>query len=110
MNSPTNPFKLQGYEKFWSVLLGGGMATATVTLVLWGLSGVSDQIPPLTSEAIVAAITGVIVTFFNAANVYVTANTTSSGEVAGGEADLEAKEEEAKEEKAEKTIEENPTE
>lgn len=78
-----NPLKLVGYEKFWSVLLGGGMSTAVVTLALWGLSGVSDKIPEMTSEAITAAITGVIVTLFNAANVFVTANTTPEGEVAG---------------------------
>lgn len=71
-----NPFKLVGYEKAWNVLLGGGMATSVVTLVLWGVSYFSDKIPELTSEAIAAGITGVIITLFNAANVYVTANTT----------------------------------
>ena len=82
-----NPLKLVGYEKFWSVLLGGGMSTATVTLVLWGLSAINDKIPEMTSEAVVAGITGVIVTLFSAANAYVTANTTQEGEVAGKEDD-----------------------
>lgn len=81
---PSNPFKLQGYEKFWSVLLGGGMSTAVITLILWAI-GPSMGLPVQTPEALTAAITGVIVTLFNAANVFVTANTTTSGEVAGKE-------------------------
>lgn len=86
---PSNPFKLVGYEKFWGVLLGGGMSTAVVTLVLWGLSGISDKIPDMTSEAVVSAITGVIITLFNAATTFITANTTPAGEVAGKENTLE---------------------
>jgi hypothetical protein len=76
--TPSNPFRIAGFEKFWVALLGGTMSAAVTTLVLWALSSTTSSalIPPPESAAVVGAISGVIGTIFTATLVYLTATTT----------------------------------
>ena len=75
--------KVIGYEKFWSILTGGGMATAVATLVLWVTSPIIEGAQVPSPETITAAIVGVVITIFNAFNVLLTADTILSDEVVG---------------------------
>ena len=66
--------KIQGYEKFWAALLGGGMAAAVTVIVQWLVSGTGAFEAP-GPEEIRAAVDGVVVALFAAAGAYLATNT-----------------------------------
>ena len=65
---------IQGYEKFWAALLGGGMAAAVTVIVQWLVSGTGAFEAP-GPEEIRAAVDGVVVALFAAAGAYLATNT-----------------------------------
>lgn len=66
--------RIQGYEKFWAALLGGGMASAVTVIAQWGVAG-SGAFEAPGPEEIRAAVAGVVATIFAAAGAYLATNT-----------------------------------
>jgi hypothetical protein len=51
--------QVKGYEKAWAAFIGGGASAALTVAALWGAATLGAVEPP-TSEAIAAAITGLV--------------------------------------------------
>ena len=66
---------IEGREKFWAALLGGGMATAINVLALW-LFAQTGAFPSPSPEALAAAVSGIVSAIFAAAGAYLATNTT----------------------------------
>ncbi len=66
--------RLQGYEKAWAALLGGGMMTAATTLALW-VASLSGAVDAPDKAAIVAAVSGTVTSIFAALGALIATNT-----------------------------------
>jgi hypothetical protein len=65
---------IQGYEKAWAALLGGGMMTAATTMALWTAS-LGGAVTAPDEATIVAAISGTITSIFAALGALIATNT-----------------------------------
>jgi hypothetical protein len=65
---------LQGYEKAWAALLGGGMMTSATTVALWAAS-LNGAVSVPDEAMIVAAISGIVTSIFAALGALIATNT-----------------------------------
>lgn len=69
--------KIQGYEKAWLALLGGGTVTAATTLAMW-LMALTGAVPVPDAATIAAAVTGLVASLFAAAGAFLGTNSEPS--------------------------------